>query len=62
MAYKKIKKCGDKKCGKDNCKCDYEEKNKSMDRVIDKGKKILKKTVKIPKKKTMKQMFVIKKY
>tara|TARA_R110001592_G_scaffold298908_1_gene569718 strand:- start:119 stop:322 length:204 start_codon:yes stop_codon:yes gene_type:complete len=49
-------------CGKDNCKCEYEDKNKSMETVIKKGNKILNKTVKVPKKKTLKEMFVIKKY
>ena len=49
-------------CGKSNCKCEYEDKNKSMETVIKKGNKILNKTVKVPKKKTLKEMFVIKKY
>tara|TARA_R110000851_G_scaffold7688_4_gene29670 strand:- start:1261 stop:1437 length:177 start_codon:yes stop_codon:yes gene_type:complete len=49
------------KCGKDNCKCEYEDTPKSMKKVIEKGNRILRKTIKIPKKKTLKEMFVIRK-
>jgi len=49
------------KCGKEICKCEYEDTPKSMKKVIEKGNRILRKTIKIPKKKTLKEMFVIRK-